>query len=128
MTILVDMATKYSTSTHVSLKVQELPPVTATALKNSTADILDRVAAQGAVAITRHDKPRAVLVSIEQYERMTGGESDWLADLHEEYRGMLDKMQEPKQKAAAKRLFEATPEELGAAAVRAARRNAKYRA
>jgi hypothetical protein len=35
---------------------------------------------------------------------------------------MLDDMQSPEQKAAAERLFEATPEELGEAAVRGAQR------
>jgi hypothetical protein len=34
-------------------------------------------------------------------------------------------MQSPEQKEAAKKLFEATPEELGAAAVRAAQRKAR---
>jgi prevent-host-death family protein len=102
-----------------------MPPVTATALKNSTADILDQVTTQGAVAITRHNKPRAVLIPIEMYEQLTGGEASWLSELQAEYRGVLEDMQDPKQKEGAKRLFEATPEELGAAAVRGAQRNAK---
>lgn len=119
---LAIMGTKYSSSSQPPLTVQELPPVTATALKNSAADILDQVAVQGAVAITKHDKPRAVLVSIEQYERMKGTEGNLLNELQAEYRGMLESMQKPKQKAAAKRAFNATPEELGKAAVAAARR------
>jgi len=108
------------------MKVNELPPVTATALKNSSADVLDQVAAHGAITITRHAKPRAVMLSIEEYERLTAGEGDWLAELHGKYQGMLEKMQNPAQKAAAKRLLSATPEELGAAAVRGARRKASY--
>ncbi len=122
MAILIFMANKYTVSTHASLKVQELPPVTATALKNSTADVLDQVAAHGAVAITRHDKPRAVLLSVEQYEHLTGAQSNLLNELHEEYRDMFERMQKPEQKAAAKRAFNATPEELGRAAVAAAKR------
>jgi prevent-host-death family protein len=94
-------------------------------LKNSTADVLDQVAVQGAVAITKHDKPRAVLLSIEHYERLTGAKSNLLNELQAEYRSVQEKMQEPAQKAAAKRLFEATPEELGAAAVWAAQQNAQ---
>ena len=116
------MGTNYSSSSERPIKVQELPPVTATALKNSAADVLDQVAAQGAVAITKHDKPRAVLVSIKQYERMTGAENNLLNELQAEYRGMLERMQVPEQKAAAKRAFNATPNELGKAAVAAARR------
>jgi|GEM_PF-671268 len=120
--ILIIMSTKYRSSSQPPLKVQELPPVAATMLKNSTADVLDQVAAQGAVAITRHDKPRAILLSVEQYERLTGAESNLLDELYEEYSGLLEEMQSPEQKAAAKRAFNATPEELGKAAVAAARR------
>jgi PHD/YefM family antitoxin component YafN of YafNO toxin-antitoxin module len=80
------------------------------------------LAARRAVAITRHDKPRAVLVSIEEYEALTGREPDYFAGLMEKYRGLLDRMQGPEQRAAAERAFNATPEELGAAAVWAAQR------
>jgi prevent-host-death family protein len=97
-------------------QVREMPPVTATALKNHTADILDRVATQGPLAITRHDKPRAVLIPVELYDRLTGGQPSWLAELHAEYRGMLEDMQSPEQKEGATRAFNATPEELGKAA------------
>jgi len=119
---LCHMSTKYTPSPTRPSRVQELPTVTATELKHATADVLDRIASGKALAITRHDKPRAVLISVEHYENLVGEEGDWLAELHAEYRGMLDRMQEPRQKAAAQRLFEATPEELGAAAVRGAKR------
>lgn len=121
------MSTSYSTPRGFSPRVQELPTVTATELKHSTADVLDQVTAGKAVAITRHDKTRAVLLSVEQYQELTGDEGNWLARLHEEYQGMLERMQGPEQKVAALRLFTATPEELGAAAVRGARRRAKQR-
>ena len=116
---------KYKAKRSDSLKlVRELPPVTATALKNETADVLDQVARDGAVLITKHDKPSAVLLPLDQYTEFFGSDDEqWLEDLHEEYRGMLDKMQEPEQKAAAERLFKATPEELGAAALRGYQRN-----
>jgi antitoxin Phd len=116
------MSTPYRPSNEVSARVRELPVVTATELKNSTADVIDQVAARRAVAITRHDKPRAVLVSIEEYEALTGREPDYFAGLMEKYRGMLDRMQGPEQRAAADKLFQATPEELGAAAVWAAQK------
>ena len=124
------MSTSYSNSTPrgISPRVQELPTITATELKQSTADVLDQVNAGKAVAITRHDKPRAILLSIEKYLELTGGTGDWLAELHEEYRGMLERMQDPAQKAAAKRAFNATPEELGKAAVAAAMRSQNSKA
>ncbi|MCC5848444.1 MAG: type II toxin-antitoxin system Phd/YefM family antitoxin [Verrucomicrobia bacterium] len=109
-------------SSHSYPKVREMPPVTATALKNHTADILDQVNTQGSVAITRHNKPRAVLIPIELYEQLMGEEPTWLADLREECQDMLEDMQDPKQKEGAERAFNATPEELGKAAVAAALR------
>ena len=114
------MTTEYPTSTTPAPRVQELPTITATELKNATADVFEQVAAKKAVAITRHEKPRAILLSVEQYEALTGQRPDWLEQLHEEYSGMLDRMQGPEQRAAAERAFNATPEELGEAAVWAA--------
>jgi prevent-host-death family protein len=93
-------------------------------LKHSTADVLDQVSAGTAVAVTRHDKVRVVLISVEQYNKLTAQESNLLSELRTEYRTMLDEMQSPEQKAAALRAFNATPEELGAAAVLGARRAA----
>jgi len=100
-----------------------MPSVTATELKNKTAEVFDLVAAKRAVAIRRHDKPRAVLLSMEEYAALKGGDDPlWLEELKGQYRGMLDDMQSPEQKAAAERAFNATPEELGEAAVRGAQR------
>ncbi|MEX2606531.1 MAG: type II toxin-antitoxin system Phd/YefM family antitoxin [Kiritimatiellia bacterium] len=109
-------------TSHSCPSVREMPSVTATALKNSTADILDQVTTRGVVAITRHNKPRAVLIPIGMYEQLTGGEISWLAELQAEYRGVLEDMQDPKQKEGADRAFNATSEELGKAAVAAALR------
>lgn len=117
------MSLPHSASLDFSARLQELPTVTATELKHSTADVLDQVSAGKAIAITRHDKPRAVLISVEKYKELTHGESDWLADLHAEYRGVLDVMQSPEQKAGALRAFNATPDEMGKAAVAAAMRS-----
>ena len=120
------MSTSYQNPTSPAPRVAEMPTITATELKNTTADVFEQVAARRAVAITRHDKPRAVLLSVEQYEALTGQQNpDWLEKLHEEYREMLDRMQGPEQRAAAERAFNATPEELGEAAVWAAQQKKK---
>ena len=121
------MSTEYPTTHTPAPRVQELPTITATELKNATADVFEQVAAKQAVAITRHEKPRAVLLSVEQYEALTGQRPDWLEQLHEEYCGMLDRMQGPEQRAAAERAFNATPQELGEAALRAAQQKAQSR-
>ncbi|MBJ7390602.1 MAG: type II toxin-antitoxin system Phd/YefM family antitoxin [Chthoniobacterales bacterium] len=119
------MSTAYQPPTATVPRVQELPTITATELKNSTADVFEQVAAKQAIAITRHEKPRAILLSVEQYEALTGQRPEWLEKLHEEYRGMLERMQGPEQRAGAEKLFRATPEELGQAALWAARQKAK---
>ena len=120
------MSTSYQNPTSPAPRVAEMPTITATELKNTTADVFEQVAARRAVAITRHDKPRAVLLSVEQYEALTGQQNpDLLEKLHEEYRGLLDRMQGPEQRAAAERAFNATPEELGEAAVWAAQQKKK---
>ena len=120
------MNSAYQNPSSPAPRVAEMPTITATELKNTTADVFEQVAARRAVAITRHDKPRAVLLSVEQYEALTGQQNpDWLEKLHEEYRGMLDRMQGPEQRAAAERAFNATPEELGEAAVWAAQQKKK---
>ena len=118
------MSTVYQSPTTTVPRVQELPTITATELKNATADVFEQVAAKQAIAITRHEKPRAILLSVEQYETLTGQQPEWLEKLHEEYRGMLERMQGPEQRAAAKRAFNATPEQLGKAAVWAAEQKA----
>jgi len=120
------MSTTYQNPSNPSPRVAEMPTISATELKNATADVFEQVASRRAVAITRHDKPRAVLLSVEQYEALTGQQNpDWLEKLHEEYRGMLDRMQGTEQRAAAERAFNATPEELGEAAVWAAQQKKK---
>ena len=122
------MSTKYPTTSMPAPRVQELPTITATELKNATADVFEQVAAKQAIAITRHEKPRAILLSVEQYEALTRQRPEWLETLHEEYRGMLERMQGPEQRAGAEKLFKATPEELGQAALWAAQQKAKSKA
>ena len=118
------MSTVYQSPTTTVPRVRELPTITATELKNATADVFEQVTAKQAIAITRHEKPRAILLSVEQYEALTGHRPEWLEKLHEEYRGMLERMQGPEQRAAAERAFNATPEQLGKAAVWAAQQKA----
>jgi antitoxin Phd len=104
----------YSSKSVPNSRIQELPTVTATELKNSTADVFDQVSKTGAVAITRHDKPRAVLLTVDQYAALTQSALPGLDGLKREYEQMLDDMQKPEQREAARRAFNATPEELGA--------------
>lgn len=121
------MGKKYAPAPSGSSRLKEMPSVTATALKNSTAEVLDRVARGHAVAITKHDKPRAVIVAYDEYVAWKSKDAEIFNTFLEEGLQMLEAMQSPEQKAAALRAFNATPGELGEAALEGARREKRRR-
>ena len=94
--------------------------VSASDAKNSFGRILDRVAADGAVTITRRHKPFAVVIPIDTYTRLAGAEAAALDTLSAEFDELLARMQAPGMAAAMQRAFEMAPEDLGRAAVREA--------
>jgi antitoxin Phd len=100
----------------------EIPEVAATQAKNSFGDLLDRVGASGAITITRHDMPKAVLVSFEEFESLSSSRSETLDGLSSKFESLLDRMQTPAARKGMEAAFHATPAELGQAAVKAARR------
>jgi antitoxin Phd len=100
----------------------EIPEIAATQAKNTFGDLLDRVAASGAVAITRHDTPKAVLLSYEEFESLSSARSETLDALSTKFEGLLERLQTPAARKGLEAAFNATPEELGRAAVEAARR------
>ena len=100
----------------------EIPEVAATQAKNSFGELLDRVAASGAVAITRHDMPKAVLLSYEEFESLSSARSETLEALSTKFEGLLERMQTPAAKKAMASAFNASPTALGRAAAKAARR------
>lgn len=104
-----------------------LPPatlahVTATEAKNSLGAVLDRVMAEGRLAITRHDEVKAVLLSAREYEALVERRHDPLQALTEQFDGLLESMQQAAARKAGEALFDASSADLGRAAVRAARR------
>jgi antitoxin Phd len=102
-------------------KLVDVPRVTATRLKNEFGTVFEEAAVNGAVVITKHDTPRAVLLSYAEFEALTAPETPALDDLSERFDTLLATMQTPKAKAGVAAAFDATPEELGTAAVKAAR-------
>lgn len=100
----------------------ELESVTASEAKGSFGAVLDRVVTRGAIAITKHDQIRAVILPVEQYEALLAQRKDPLAELEGEFDALVARMQTPKGRAAGRALFDATPEQLGKAAVAYARR------
>jgi antitoxin Phd len=102
-------------------KLVDVPMVTASRLKNEFGAVFEQAAVNGAVVITKHDTPRAVLLSYAEFEALTASTTPALDDLSERFDTLLATMQTPQAKAGVAAAFDAPPEEMGAAAVKAAR-------
>ena len=100
----------------------DVPAVAATRLKNEFGTVLEQAVRGGAVAITRHDTPKAVLVSYDEFQALVKDRTPSLNDLSVEYDELLARMQTPKSRKGMAAAFKATPAELGRAAVKAARK------
>jgi antitoxin Phd len=103
----------------------DVPAVAATRMKNEFGTVLEQAVRGGAVAITRHDTPRAVLISYEEFQALVKARSPSLNDLSAEYDVLLARMQTAKAKKGMEAAFNATPSALGRAAVRAARKRSR---
>ena len=101
---------------------QAVESFTATDAKNAFGTVLEKAMSKGMVAITKRDKARAVVLSVEEYEALLKRVPDPLKALSAEFDELVARMQTPKAKAAGKALFKASPVELGKAAVAAARK------
>lgn len=101
---------------------RETRSIAATDAKNEFGAVLEAVARDGAVIITKHDAPRAVLVSVERAEEALTKHEPSLTALTKEFDALVERMQTPRARAAARRLFTATTEEFGAAAIAGARK------
>ena len=88
----------------------DLPTVTTSQIKNEFGAILDKVTRVGAVAITDHGTPKAVLVSCEEFDSLVEARSRKLSS---ELGHLLDRMQRPKAKKAMNTAFSAAPIKLG---------------
>src|SRR5579864_8194504 len=99
-------------------ELADAPQVSASAAKNGFGRILDRVAREGRLAITKHDEPCAVLISIEEYRALVGAQAVTLDTLSEEFDALFERMQKPGAAAAMQKAFALTPVQLGRAAVK----------
>lgn len=95
---------------------------TSTEAKNSFGAVLKRVLRSGVVAITNHDEPSVVVLSMDAYEALLAERKDPLAALRADFDRRIAQMQTPAAKAGVNALFAATPKELGRAAVKGARK------
>ena len=101
----------------------DIATVAATKAKNEFGAILAKTMHNGAVAITHHDTPKAVLLSFAEFESLVKERSCSLNDLHAEFDGLLARMQRAKARKGVEATFNASPAELGRAAVKAAQKH-----
>jgi prevent-host-death family protein len=101
----------------------DISTVAATKVKNAFGTILEKATHGGAVAITRHDTPKAVLLSHADFVFLVNERFRSLNNLNAEFDGLLARMQTSKARKGVEAAFKASPAELGRAAVKAARKN-----
>jgi antitoxin Phd len=96
--------------------------VTATEAKTRFGPLLETAIRGGSVVITKHNTPRAVLLSLEDFEALGGSRPPDLNALSGEFDGLLARLQKPRNRKALRSAFDATPSELGRLAVANQRR------
>lgn len=105
---------------------ESLAPIkmNATDAKNQMGRVLDTVMQGGVVLITRHESPKAAVIPMAEYERFSRAAEERLKSLGSEFDDLLARMQTPGARSGMQAAFEASPEQLGKAAVRFARKRA----
>ena len=94
--------------------------VAASEAKNQFGQVLESALRDGGVVITKHDMPKAILLSIEELEAIASrGRLDTLS---REFDAKYVAMQQPGFAKAIESAFSAAPKKLGAAAGKAARK------
>jgi antitoxin Phd len=88
--------------------------ISATEAKNRFGDLLDSVLQGGMVLITRHETPKAILLSMEEYGTLSRAAETRLDSLNGEFDALLARMQTGKARAGMKAAFNASPKQLAA--------------
>ncbi len=99
--------------------------ISATDAKNEFGRILEKVIQGGAVVITRHNAPKAVLISMNEFNVLSRANRIKLDTLSGEFDALLARMRTPAARARMQAAFSASPKQLGRAAVAAARRRGR---
>ena len=101
--------------------------MTASEAKNGFGRVLDRVAKDGAVVITKHDRPDAVILSIEAYQSLAEPRSADVDALTAQFDALYERLQQPGTAAKIEAVFALSPAELGRIAVERASGSGKPR-
>ena len=108
-------------------EVRSLEAVPASRLKNAPGAIVDQAAAGRPVVVTRHDAPKVVILSFQDFEDLARAREPGLGALEGRFDELLEGMQKPQAKRGVMAALAATPEQYGRAAVAAARKRRKAR-
>jgi antitoxin Phd len=95
--------------------------VTASEAKSEFGRVLEMAMQGRAVVITKHGAPKAVLISVENFNALSGAAETKLEALNHEFDALLAQMQTPKARRGMKTAFAASAKQLGKAAVAATR-------
>jgi antitoxin Phd len=91
--------------------------ISATDAKNKFGDLLDSVLQSGMALITRHETPKAVLLSMEEFRALSRVAETKLDSLSGDFDALIERMQTPKARAGIKAAFGASSKKLGKAAL-----------
>lgn len=94
--------------------------ISSTSVKSGVTTLLETVTRHGMVALTKNRKTKAVVLSVEEYQALLHRKPNLLDALDAHFDRLFDAMQGPIADAAFERVMNATPNELGKAAVEAA--------
>jgi prevent-host-death family protein len=95
---------------------------TATEAKHEFGRVLEQAIHGTTVVITKHNSPRAVLISMDQFKALQDSPQLKLNTLSEEFDALLDRMQTSAARRGMSAAFNASPKQLGKAAVASARK------
>jgi antitoxin Phd len=101
-------------------QTREASSVTATEAKNEFGKILESALRGNRVFITKHEAPKAVLISVDDFDVLTASARTDLDTLSSEFDALLARMQTRGSRSKMKAAFSASPKQLGKAAVEAA--------
>jgi prevent-host-death family protein len=91
-------------------------------MKNEFGRVLEKVIQGGRVVITKHDEPKAVLISVREFNALTNANRIKLDTLSSEFDTLLARMQTAAARDGMKSAFGASPKQMGRAAVTVARK------
>ena len=112
---------------HISEMPVDAPSFTATAAKNEFGHVLSLVAAGRTVVITKHETPTAVIVSYPEFQALAEASARRWDTLSAEFDELLAGMQSAKSRAGLAAAFNASPAEVGRAAVKPVSTRARKR-